>query len=89
MQLPSDRCPDWGCCCDHGRECCAGAVAGGGNYDHLGERGGCRHIDVARIWDFWPQYIAGPRLPCGNWRCRIRGNTRCITCAFANKPVRL
>lgn len=67
-----NTCPDWGCCCDHGRECCAGAVENGGNYGHLGERGGCRHIDVARIWDFWPQYIAGPRLPCGNWRCSAR-----------------
>ena len=34
------RCPDWGCCCDHGRECCADAVENGGNHDHLGERGG-------------------------------------------------
>lgn len=67
-----NTCPDWGCCCDHGRECCAGTVENGGNYGHLGERGGCRHIDVARIWDFWPQYIAGPRLPCGNWRCSAR-----------------
>ena len=38
------RCPDWGCCCDHGRECCADAIDGGGNYDHLGERGGCRQL---------------------------------------------
>lgn len=70
--MHNQTCPDWGCCCDHGRECCAGAVENGGNYGHLGERGGCRHIDVARIWDFWPQYIAGPRLPCGNWRCSAR-----------------
>ena len=67
-----NTCPDWGCCCDHGRECCAGAVENGGNYDHLGERGGCQHVDVARIWDFWPQFVAGPRLPCGNWRCSAR-----------------
>ena len=37
-------CPDWGCCCDHERECC-GYVRGTGNSDHLGERGGCKYID--------------------------------------------
>ena len=31
-------CPEWGCCCDHGRECCAGAD---GNTDHPD---GCKHL---------------------------------------------
>ena len=78
-----NTCPDWGCCCDHGRECCGSAVENGGNYDHLGERGGCRHVDVARIWDFWPQFVAGPRLPCGGWRCVAR---QCGICPI-NHPA--
>ena len=42
--MPENTCPEWGCCCDHGRECCDKAIAGGGNYDHLGERGGCKRL---------------------------------------------
>ena len=36
-------CPEWGCCCDHGRECCAG---GGGNIDHPD---GCKHLAGPRL----------------------------------------
>lgn len=57
------HCPDHGCCCDYGRACCERAVQGGGNLDHLGERGGCKHIDAARIWNFWPEFVAGPGCP--------------------------
>lgn len=58
------RCPDWGCCCDHGRECCAGAAAGGGNYDHLGKRGGCKKLTVC------PRgYISA--APEGGGRCAL------------------
>lgn len=38
-------CPECGCCCDYGRECCSDCHSG--NADHLGERGGCKRIDPA------------------------------------------
>lgn len=38
-------CPECGCCCDYGRECCPDCH--GGNADHLGERGACKRIDPA------------------------------------------
>ena len=38
-------CPECGCCCDYGRECCPDCHSG--NADHLGERGGCKRIDPA------------------------------------------
>ena len=41
-QTTGTNCPDWGCCCDHGRECCN--PDGGGNFDHFGERGGCKQL---------------------------------------------
>ena len=44
-----NTCPDWGCCCDHGRECCAGAAAGGGNLERLtGEGRGCKQLPLCR-----------------------------------------
>ena len=82
MQIGT-RCPDWGCCCDHGRECCADAIDGGGNFDHLGERGGCRHIDPQIVRKYWPQYITGPRLPCGCWSCNTKP-VRCGSCLFGS-----
>ena len=38
-------CPECGCCCDYGRECCPDCHSG--NADHLEERGGCKRIDPA------------------------------------------
>lgn len=38
-------CPECGCCCDHDKPCCQ--QFGGGNADHLGERGGCKRLDPA------------------------------------------
>lgn len=40
-------CPECGCCCDYGRECCPDCHSG--NADHLGERGGCKRIDPRDI----------------------------------------
>ena len=58
------RCPDWGCCCDHGRECCG---LDGGNYDHLGERGGCKKLTELTVC---PRgYISA--VPEGGGRCAL------------------
>ncbi len=41
------NCPDCGCCCDHDKPCCQ--QFGGGNTDHLGERGGCKRLDPRAV----------------------------------------
>ena len=59
-------CPECGCCCDYGRECCPDCHSG--NADHLGERGGCKRIDPRNI----PAELRiGP--------CRIGGRFFCAT----------
>lgn len=40
-------CPECGCCCDHDKPCCQ--QFGGGNTDHLGERGGCKRLDPRAV----------------------------------------
>lgn len=59
-------CPECGCCCDYGKECCA--ECRGGNIDHLGERGGCKRIDAR---DIPAELRIGP--------CRIGGRFFCIS----------
>lgn len=39
--------PECGCCCDHDKPCCQ--QFGGGNTDHLGEQGGCKRLELAKV----------------------------------------
>lgn len=58
-------CPECGCCCDYGRECCPDCHSG--NADHLEERGGCKRIDPR---DIPAELRIGP--------CRIGGRFFCV-----------
>ena len=58
-------CPECGCCCDYGRECCPDCH--GDNADHRGERGACKRIDPR---DIPAELRIGP--------CRIDGRFFCI-----------
>lgn len=60
-------CPECGCCCDDGRECCPDCHSG--NADHLGERGGCKRIDPR---DIPAELRIGP----------VRGECKCFFCAY-------
>ena len=57
-------CPECGCCCDYGRECCPDCHSG--NADHLGVCGGCKRIDPRSI----PyEELIGPCRECGQFFC--------------------
>lgn len=67
-------CPECGCCCDYGRECCPDCHSG--NADHLGERGGCKRIDPSAlaydvhdlmIYNEKARKIGKPELTYGYW----------------------
>ena len=57
-------CPECGCCCDHDKPCCQ--QFGGGNADHLGERGGCKRLDPRAIP---AEQRIGPCCSCGDFFC--------------------